>query len=484
MRLGVAAFAFSVAIAGLAQTPLADSFLKPYGLDGFTPLYREALQVFLAAEPAYEKGDYAEASRLVEGLWRQHPPGTDEWAEAYRDAHEMGRTKGVNLGCPSCYYALRMLTDCVRWRMDGGRESQEESTATLSIVLVGHGKGTQPTSKADLAANKGAAASLDLDPLLLKDGNRVIHQSLWLFREYMLAATQGRLKVATRIVYLKDLTVPVHVDGVFAGLAEGAWSRIWDAVGEQVKATTDWWWVLYPSNVPEQYPDFKTAEFITGGMGVGPDGGSPCFIIDDRWLTRKPPHLGKGPYTDVERRAYLPQWLQHEFFHHLFRIYPQFGLEKKGHDWFDRKTWPADFEGKIEPDYYHEALHKCIQPRGDPPLHVALLCKPPPALLFRSLSADAVLGDYRHEPVENDWHIGTIRTDAGGGLLWRNKAGVSWKLTADLPHGLLKTGPDCPYFETGGSAFQLVLKRDLEGRWLPVLAGYRFGGAFYSKVEK
>jgi hypothetical protein len=57
-------------------------------------------------------------------------------------------------------------------------------------------------------------------------------------------------------------------------------------------------------------------------MGTGAEGFSPFFIIDDRWIVRKPPHIGTGEYSDVERSVYLPQWFQHEFFHHLFRTYP------------------------------------------------------------------------------------------------------------------------------------------------------------------
>jgi hypothetical protein len=252
-----------------------------------------------------------------------------------------------------------------------------------------------------------------------------------------------------------------------------------------VRDTTDWWWVLYPSNVPEKYPDFERTEFITGGMGSGPDGASPCFIIDDRWLTRKPPHLGKGPYTDIERRAYLPQWLQHEFYHHLFRIYPEFGLEKKGHDWFNRTTWPADFEGKIEPDYYYEALHKRLQPKGNPPMHVALLYTPPPMDLFAKVDPKTLAGDYRHDPVENDWHTGTITAGSDGKLVWTNKAGKSWRLKPDLARGVLVTESDCPYYgKPGGDAFRIVLARGADGRYVPKVLGYQFNGAFYAKLVK
>jgi hypothetical protein len=275
---------------------------------------------------------------------------------------------------------------------------------------------------------------------------------------------------------------------LYATLADDAWGRIWDAVPDAVIRDTDWWWVLYPSCVPEQHPDFARAEFVTGGMGTGQDGVSPCFIIDDRWLTRKPPHLGLGPYTEVERRAYLPQWLQHEFLHHLFRIYPQFELEAKDHQWFDRKTWPADFEGRIEPDYYAEALSKRIQPRGEPALHIALKYAPPPKRLFAGLKLSALEGMYRHDPVQNDWHTGSLTpafADGKPAMRWTNSAGKTWTLWPDLANGLLRTGPDCPYYDPqrpDASPFRLLLLRDVEGRWLPKIAGFAFHGGVYTKV--
>jgi hypothetical protein len=212
-------------------------------------------------------------------------------------------------------------------------------------------------------------------PDLQANNEFIVHQSARLFCEYITAITEGRLVVTLGFLSMPNLTVPGIVNAepnTVAGIDGPGYGQIWNAVASDVKAVTDWWWIIYPSFVPEQFPDFASTEFVTGGMGGGPDGRTPCFIVDDRWLTRKPPHLGKGEMHQLERRAYLPQWLQHEFFHHLFARYPEFRLEtERGHDWFDRSTWPADFEGQFEADYYAEALHKRLQ-RADTPLHVAL----------------------------------------------------------------------------------------------------------------
>jgi len=68
----------------------------------------------------------------------------------------------------------------------------------------------------------------------------------------------------------------------------------------------------------------------------------------------------------------LPQWLQHEFFHHVFSAYRKLGLEATSHQWHDRAAWPPDFEGRLEADYYAEALHRRLQLETRPPLHVRL----------------------------------------------------------------------------------------------------------------
>lgn len=472
-----------------APTSQAAKFLAQYPDAKFTPLYRESLDVFLSAEDAYKKADYKVASKLLEAFWAKHPPGTDEWTTAYRDAVNVSRTTGIMIGHPPSYAALRMLTECTRWRLAGGKIASNASPATFTVLLIGKTESIEPRSRAELDAKQGIKVEHTLEPQLLKDNYRLIHQSMWLFLEYVQASTRGNLRIRTNIVHKPSLQVPTQVNWDkrgFATLGNGAWKQIWSSLSDKDRAQTDWWWVLYPSAVPEQYPDFKTTEFVTGGMGSGPDGRSPCFIADDRWLTRRPPHLGHGPYTDVERRSYHPQWFEHEFFHHLFRIYPEFGLEKKGHDWFDRSTWPSDFVGKLEPDYYAEAMARRFVD-SKPSLASRLLYAPPDKALFAKFTVDDILGDYQHDPVENGWHEGTLKLEPGkeGTVRWTNKAGVSWLLTLDLTNGLLHCMPGSPYYDqnpTTGRAFTIILERDPNGKYLPKITGFQFNGGFYRRL--
>jgi hypothetical protein len=480
----------SVSAGARAAPSPAEQLLASYGAGQFPDLYRRALDTFLSAEDRYWAGDYEGAARMLGDLWAQHPPGSDDWARC------PSQIAGINVGVPPCYYALRMLSDCAEWRLASVEHSSERPnryTATLTVLLVGRSKGIQPTMWAELEDKVGREVEHTLDPQLLADRHHVIHQSVRLFSEYMLAATKGRLGVRTRVLGLPDVCVPVQAVAApyrIAGLAGDAMERVWASVPAKVTASADWWWVLYPSHVPEQYPDFESTESITGGMGRGPDGASPCFIIDDRWLVRKPPHLGKGAYFGQERRAYLPQWLQHEFFHHLFACYPQFGLEAEGHQWFDRGTWPKDFEGRFEADYLQEALHKRLQPLGDPPMHFTLRYRPPPRALFRQVRLEALCGAYRREPVGNNWHAGTIGPDLGDHaegepvLRWTNMAGVSWRLWPNIEEGVLRTGADNPYYEsnpTTGRVFRIVLRRDADGRYVPEVAGFHLQSDLYRR---
>ena len=471
-----------------AGSTRAWDFLAPHGIEQFPRLYRQALNTFLNVEALYWDGHYGQAQRQLGYLWKDHPPSGDDWAGLPRQA------AGLNIGSPPCYYALRMLTDCVEWRTSAAATADVKAhEVTLTVVLVGHGEGVQPTNWAELEGDGGEEVQLDLHPLLLQADHRVIHQSLRLFNEYMHCITGGRLTVQIEVVHLTDVTVPLRAAAKphrFAGLGGGSWELIWNAVPEEISAKTDWWWVLYPCFVPEQHADFETTEFITGGMGRGPGGATPCFIIDDRWLTRKPPHLGKGEMSDIERRAYLPQWLQHEFYHHLFQRFPEYGLEAQGHQWFDRSTWPDDFVGRFEPDYYYEALHKLIMD-AKPPMHVRLRYAPPPKELFAGITVESLVGKYRHEPMQNDWHEGEIAaaTDDQGNpvLRWTNKAGVSWLLTPDLAEGVLRTGPDNPYYGSsspGGRTFNIELARDDDGEYLPALAGFQFQSGSYGKIKE
>jgi hypothetical protein len=68
--------------------------------------------------------------------------------------------------------------------------------------------------------------------------------------------------------------------------------------------------------------------------------------------------LSQHATHDTMLRAYNPHWLHHEFAHRLHALYPEYALEPTSHSYFDRSTWPLDFEGRWQWDYYDESYLK------------------------------------------------------------------------------------------------------------------------------
>ena len=152
--------------------------------------------------------------------------------------------------------------------------------------------------------------------------------------------------------------------------------------------------------------------------------------------------MGSGRYHEVEIKAYHPQWFQHEFMHHLYREWPEFDLELTSHQWFDRKTWPSDFQGEWEHDYYAESIDKRFL-SATPSLADGLKggrWQPIHSGWIEDTSK--LVGKYRRNPMENGWHkVEVIKH--GSALRWTNAAGFSWSL--EIRDGKLWAGDDCIY---------------------------------------
>jgi hypothetical protein len=428
------------------------------GRNAFPPSYVNAVEALLRAEDEVVAGDHAAARARIDALFRAYPLSDPVWwTGAGRD--------GANVGRPVAYYGLRMLDEIATVGL--GKPAAEKATIVMTVVEVACADGHRPT-RVDLSAAE--AVHLRLDPGLSADDHFVVRQALRLFERYVTAISGGGLRPDVRFHRVeKCARVGYSSPPNRTGLLD--YAEPLREVPATIAETTDMWWVIYPSNVPGD-PIFNQSEFITGGMGAS--GAAPVFISDDLWLLRKPPHLGFGPYTAVERRVYLPQWLQHEFFHHLFRTYRSLGLEASPHQWFDRKTWPPDFGGAWEPDYYAEALRKRLY-GASPSLFWALRAAPA-SLDLSGLSTASFLGAYTRRPVENGWHQVTITVDGNGALWWENAASRRWSLT--WAQGALRTGPDCPY---GAQRLGIEPRRDVNGAPLSEVAALLFNGGRYER---
>jgi hypothetical protein len=471
---------------------IVDRFFAANMPDRPPTLTRRAFATFIEASRAYRRRDYAHCQAVLDEMWAASPIGAPEWSTQ----GDLPRTF-VNLGGPASYPQLTMLDEAVRWRNDRASKGVKANPVRLEVVLLGKSEGILPRTKEELEKGTGIKVRHELDPMLLKNDYARVRNCLWLFQEYVLAISKGRLRVDLHFTYLPNHTIPMVAaleKGLYGPVAFATpdyakLAELETSLTKTLKTPPDWWWIITPSHVPDAYPDFKRSEFITGGMGVGPDGDSPKFMIDDKWLVRRPPHMGQGVYDPIEVEAYVPGWFLHEFYHHLFRSYPEFELEKSSHQWHDRKQWPADFQGMYEPDFYREALYKRIQPKGLP-LHLRLRYTPPPAKLLAKLTVRNLLGTYRLKAPQNPWHTGQITSDGVDGrgnpiLRWTNQAGVSWKLYPRLSEGVLLTGDDNPYAKEPAEfsrRFKLLLKRDDQGRYLGEIQGFGFQGERFEKV--
>lgn len=445
-------------------------FFKLYGgQSSFSAHSVQAVTTFVRAEDLIDAHKYAQAKVLIDSLFQMYPKGSNIWWNVF------SAVKGANIGTPHAYYGLRMMEDIIDYGLNGNVPAKV-NTIKMKVVLVGFSKGIQPTNDVELMNGTGPFITNKLNANLAANDYCILKQSFQLFSKYIKAITKGQLKIEVEFVELPNVSMNVSVTKTQPYIASGSIQPVWDSLSKNVKENTDFWLITYPSHVPD-FPVFATKSFITGGMGQDERGG-PVFIADDKWIVRKPAHLGSGLYNDIERRIYLPQWVMHEFYHHLFRIFPEYKLEINGHDWFDRNTWPSDFVGQFEPDYYTEALHKRIQ-KACIPLTQRLITRQETGIqpYYDSLIMQDLLGEYSLDNITNDWHIGQI-IKSGNNYFWKNNANVQWSVTPKFDEGILKTGADCPYL---GQDFFIEFYKTDDGLIIPGIKGLKFSTELYRK---
>ena len=461
--------------AAFAQNPPCDAkslkdFFDCYGGQSkFSAHSVAALTAFVTADDALKAKNDAQAKAIIDNLFKTYPKGSNIWWNVFNAPN------GANVGTPHAYYGLRMMEDIIEHGLNGTPNIKAKK-AKMKIVLVGRSEGIQPTTKAEMKNGTGTFVKHNIDTSLKANNYRIIKQSFDLFSRYVTAITKGALNVEVEYIELDSLRLPIAVTKTQPLLAYSGIEPVWNALTKETKDSTDWWWILYPSHVPE-FSAFDDESFITGGMGSD-DKGGPVFIIDDKWLVRKPAHLGKGNYSDIERRIYLPQWLQHEFFHHLYRIYPELELEVNGHDWFDKNFWPTDFEGQFETDYYSETLHKRLQVDCTP-LSTRLITRvqDDQKEQFSNFSIDELLGTYSLDVIQNPWHKGDI-IKQNGAYFWKNTANAQWSVKPNFVDGKLETGNDCPY---PNQDFMIELYRNVDCKYVPGAIGLKFNTEVYKK---
>ncbi len=316
---------------------------KFWGLYGaketFTPMYVELITKLLEAEDKVFSKDYKAARTIVDALIAKYPlmdnteSSRDIWSRNYYSARN--KKPMPHLGEPGAYAHLRMLDDITNF----GTKNSLPGTTPIQMAIV------MPVCS-DIVLLSGATFKNErLSPEIEADDYKVVRQSLRLFQSYMLAISKGELRLELNF-YKINSCIQIN-------------KRIFNAqtpitqLPPGVIEKSDMFWMIYPTDYD------KNMEELGGGMGSFDQ--KPLFIIDDDWLFKKKKgdEQGGGVRTEVERRMYIPEWVQHEFFHHLYSSWPEFKLEgAKNHEWFDRNYWPADFIGLSEEDYYSESLRK------------------------------------------------------------------------------------------------------------------------------
>ena len=333
-------------IANDTRNQLEIFYAQNGGRGQFPQITLEVTEAYLAAEDAVVNGDFVAARRLIDEILFNYPLTSSAWSGATYPS-------GLNLGRPAGYYGIRMLDEITRQGLaNPGKKSQP---LTLTIVSVSCGVGFQPTT---IDFTQRRAVSHTLSPLVTENNHFVLRQGAQLLQQYVHAITSGERHLQLRFVAENETC------GIVNSPTTGRWIGlnntidILNGISNHITDSSDMYWVVYPSNIPED-PRFEGLEFISSATNRFE--GRMVFMMDDRWILKKPLHLGTGDMSEVERRMYLPQWLQHEYFHHLFLSeFPEFGLESSSHQWFNGANWPQDFRrppGR-EPDYYAEAVNK------------------------------------------------------------------------------------------------------------------------------
>uniref|UniRef100_A0A0G4H973 Uncharacterized protein n=1 Tax=Chromera velia CCMP2878 TaxID=1169474 RepID=A0A0G4H973_9ALVE len=384
--------------------------------------------------------DYASILQTLEKYWSTVGPAGTRESYGYYSAN------GVHLGIPVCYYALRMMTDTCRLQVEGlppipsgVSHDGGPRKLKLGIVVVREIKGIMPATEDERDAKKGTPVTRTAHPAVLPSGDGdlplVFAESLPVFQEYLKAVSDGTIELVPEVVVVDGSFEGVVRKGNGCGMKNAG--LVVNQLPKKFRQANDFTWVLYPDFRPN-WENKSGKEWVTGGMGINWNGG-PMFISDDLWVVKKPSHLGQGEWTSLERQAYIPQWLQHELMHHLqLRTYKEFGLEgEKNHEWFNRSWWEKfpDFEGRNEPDFYHEGMFKRIRKAEGDLMWQRLTYGVSPLTatgLQNLIEEGAVAGYYEAYidcKIQNDWHRVTLETVSSSEMKWKNKAGVVWKIT-------------------------------------------------------
>ena len=360
------------------------SFYDAYGgRDKFSSDYQFVLEATLAAKESIQRGDFPTADRTLRAVWQHLPLNSQRWTDLTNEGNRLT----VNAGSPPLYAALRMLTDVVRvHRETAGRTPTE--TVNVSVVLIGKSNGKIPASKQEVIAGEGRDVKNLLMDRIRSNDYSVVRKSLDVFNQYVYALTEGRAAVKLDFIELPDYSLPlsyhhsVNEQGNDVYRVAGDWPATANQLSDAQRKKTDLYIVIYPSLIRDNLPFTVSA---TGGQTSA--NWTPLIVFDDKFM------LNPAGVHDLAVQLYMPQFYQHELFHWLFSLYPQLGLERTSHQWFDPNKWPEGLSkvATREPDYYHETLFKKMRSQT-PSIFQHLTSRNP--YLSGDVDMNSLLGSY------------------------------------------------------------------------------------------
>ena len=344
------------------------------GRDAFSPDYVTALTTAIQAEDLFYAGLHQETADLIAATWESFPVGTEAWGPIMGEAGKHGEKDS------DPYPLLRMVEDMNLFRLVGEIPDQAKYNATITVVMA-KADTVLPTSWDDfdlstglLKPGHGVRKIVGFNDHMLADHHKVIFDALRTWIAYIEdAVAEAQIDFTLRVIEADDPVIcPFRLTeegqiGKFSISCGYPFGNVMNNLPDDVLETTKWYFMAYPY-IPKELTnftdfqglhDFENINAAWGGTGgccggkvmwfgneMGWTGENTDNLLGSFRLNTVPfPQLPIRYFTEVETRLWWASLQQHELYHFLFSLYPEFHLEDEGHQWFDRNKWPADFVG-------------------------------------------------------------------------------------------------------------------------------------------
>ncbi len=419
---------------------------------------KDMLQSFFSAQSDYLHGNFAGAKATLDAFFARHPDNDPNWGVTTWIDPNQGTTP--DFGFPAGYTALTMLSRVANWRVsraNGSTPLPVPAPLVLGVYSVQHSNSLLPADLAQLEAGQGVATALEIAPQVSADNYQFIQDGIWLFSEYILAASDGRLQLAIDPVQFNSTlqlnytylpatsTAPATMAASFGANGTGDLGIV-----DSLYGNCDLVLALYPGMSQALFAKLDLP-FIGGG-GEQKYESVPVLISGDVGFLSTPnatptqvAAAGGSMVTKslVERELSLTAWVAHEWFHGAAAGFPQYQLDDPTHRWYNPALWPSDYTISAgEGGYFDQSVEKrfLTGPDGLDGFVRNITPHAPRRSDLYPLTLKAFTGTYVAAPGSADstnpyFSGGTINLAVSGGpsqLLWKNNAGSTSLLTPQV----------------------------------------------------